>query len=187
MTQRETWLSPGLRIPLTHFPKAHESGPQEPPVPGPPSCGSRHWAARGLISPGCPGCPGGAASCPGSRDGCGCLQRPGGPEWPTLFCPVRTFLGMRVLEGLSFPRDWYTLWKWENYTCLEQINPCPPTAAHFRGGGSGRQAKANAVGLGLWCLLQAARQARPWETLIRQNQSCAMVTATSPYSCLEPT
>lgn len=46
VTQRETWPSLGLRIPLTHFPKARESGPQEPPVPGPPSCGPCHWAAE---------------------------------------------------------------------------------------------------------------------------------------------
>lgn len=68
--------------------------------------------------------------------------------------PSKNLPGVRVLEGFSFPRDWYTLWKWENYTRLEQINPCLPTAAHFGGAGSGRQAKADAVGLGLWCLLQ---------------------------------
>ena len=115
------------------------------------------------------------------------LQWPGGPEWPTLFCPVRAFLGMRVLEAFSFPRDWYTLWKWENYTFLEQISPCLPTAAHFGGAGSGRQAKADAVGLGLRCLLQCCWAGKALgDTHQAEPVLCSVVTATSPYSCLEP-
>lgn len=42
MTQREIWPSQGLWIPLSLFPEGHESGPQWPPVLGPPSCGPHH-------------------------------------------------------------------------------------------------------------------------------------------------
>ena len=73
------------------------------------------------------------------------------------------------MEGFSLPPDWNTLWKWENYICLEQTNPSPPTAAHLGGAGSGKPSQRPeqwggglaGSGWGYSVCPCAARQARP--------------------------